>query len=213
MDRYVVLGVGRYIVNLEEILEVQYAARGRPDQFEIIGFIDSNPEKHGQKLFGYPVLGPIDWVLEKDDVFHIVSFVNPHARSELVMSLLYRKNCLFPNIIHPSAIISRKARIGKGNIFAQNVVIAPYVIIGDFVHLNYSAAIGHDCTLGNFVTCNGGAHVAGGSILEDRVFVGPGAVIIDGVTVGQGAKVGANAVVRKDVPTNATAVGIPAKFL
>ncbi len=213
MDKYIVLGIGRYIVNVEEILEAQYVADNRADQFEILGFIDSDPDKHGRTIFGYPVLGSTDWILRKSDLFQVVSFVNPQARLELITPLRERKNCCFPNIIHPSAIISRKARMGQGNVLAQNVVVAPYVTIGDFTHLNYSAIIGHDCNLGDFVTCNGGSHVAGSSVLEERVFVGPGAVIIDGVTVGKGARIGANAVVRKDIPPNATAVGIPAKIL
>lgn len=46
--------------------------------------------------------------------------------------------------------------------------------------------------------------------LGDDVFVGAGAKIIGGVVVGAGARIGANAVVVKDVPARATAVGIPA---
>lgn len=50
-------------------------------------------------------------------------------------------------------------------------------------------------------------------VLGNNIFVGAGAKIIGGVTLGDFAKVGANAVVVKDVPENATAVGIPAKLL
>ena len=47
-------------------------------------------------------------------------------------------------------------------------------------------------------------------ILGDGVFVGSGAKIIGGLTVGSGASVGANAVVLKDVPPDAVALGVPA---
>lgn len=46
--------------------------------------------------------------------------------------------------------------------------------------------------------------------LGSDVFVGSGAKIIGGVIIGDGCRVGANAVVLKDVPAGATAVGIPA---
>ena len=49
--------------------------------------------------------------------------------------------------------------------------------------------------------------------LADNVFVGAGARILGGITVGEGACIGANAVVVKDVPAGATAVGVPAKLL
>lgn len=47
-------------------------------------------------------------------------------------------------------------------------------------------------------------------IIGQHVDIGVGAVIIGDVTVGDGAMIGANAVVIKDVPSNAVAVGVPA---
>jgi serine O-acetyltransferase len=49
--------------------------------------------------------------------------------------------------------------------------------------------------------------------LGKRVNVGAGAKIFGNVTIGDGANIGANAVVLCDVPTGATAVGIPAKII
>jgi len=46
--------------------------------------------------------------------------------------------------------------------------------------------------------------------IGDSVFVGAGARILGGITLGDGAQIGANAVVLKDVPAGATAVGVPA---
>jgi serine O-acetyltransferase len=45
------------------------------------------------------------------------------------------------------------------------------------------------------------------------VVVGAGAKILGPITIGVNARVGSNAVVVKDVPDNATAVGIPARIL
>jgi len=50
-------------------------------------------------------------------------------------------------------------------------------------------------------------------VLGDNIFVGAGAKIIGGITIGDNVKVGANAVVVKDVPSNVTVVGIPAKII
>jgi serine O-acetyltransferase len=49
--------------------------------------------------------------------------------------------------------------------------------------------------------------------LGSRVNVGAGAKILGAVTIGDGASIGANAVVLKDVPAGAVAVGIPAKII
>jgi serine O-acetyltransferase len=50
-------------------------------------------------------------------------------------------------------------------------------------------------------------------VIGDGVFVGAGARILGAIIVGAGANIGANAVVLKDVPPGATAVGVPARIL
>lgn len=50
-------------------------------------------------------------------------------------------------------------------------------------------------------------------VIGDRADIGVGAAILGPVTIGRGATVGANAVVLKDVPEGATAVGVPARII
>ena len=47
-------------------------------------------------------------------------------------------------------------------------------------------------------------------VIGDNVFIGAGARVLGGITVGDNARIGANAVVIKDVPADATAIGVPA---
>lgn len=49
--------------------------------------------------------------------------------------------------------------------------------------------------------------------IGSHVDIGAGAKIIGAITIGDYAKIGANAVVLRDVPAHATAVGIPAKII
>ena len=49
--------------------------------------------------------------------------------------------------------------------------------------------------------------------LEDNVVIGAGAKVLGPITLGKGSKVGSNSVVVKDVPENATAVGIPGRIV
>jgi len=83
------------------------------------------------------------------------------------------------------------------------------VVIGE------TALIGDDCTLYHGVTLGGTSWNKGKRhpTLGNGVVVGAGAKILGPVTIGDGAKVGSNAVVVKDVPARATAVGIPARIL
>jgi serine acetyltransferase len=77
------------------------------------------------------------------------------------------------------------------------------------------AVIGDDCILRQGVTIGNRTmdrpHEA--PHLGARVSVGAGAKILGAVSIGDGAQVGANAVVRSDVPVGGVAVGIPARLL
>ncbi len=74
-----------------------------------------------------------------------------------------------------------------------------------------AAEIGPNCLLFQQVTI--GAGEDGVPILEGHVDVGAGAKILGAVTIGRHAKIGANAVVVNDVPSRATAIGVPAKIV
>ena len=101
--------------------------------------------------------------------------------------------------IHPGATIGRRVFIDHG----MGVVIGETAVIGD------------DCTLYHGVTLGGTSSNKGKRhpTLEQGVVIGAGAKVLGPITIGKGAKIGSNAVVVKDVPENATAVGIPARIL
>lgn len=101
--------------------------------------------------------------------------------------------------IHPGAKIGRRFFIDHGM----------GVVIGE------TAEIGDDCTLYHGVTLGGTSWNKGKRhpTLADRVVVGAGAKILGPIVIGEGARIGSNAVVVKEVPPGATAVGIPARIV
>lgn len=101
--------------------------------------------------------------------------------------------------IHPGAKIGRKFFIDHG----MGVVIGETAEIGDNVTLY------HGVTLGGVTWDKVKRHPT----LDDNVVIGSGAKILGPFTVGKGAKVGSNSVVVKEVPENATVVGIPGRVV
>jgi serine O-acetyltransferase len=78
-----------------------------------------------------------------------------------------------------------------------------------------SVVIGDDCTIRQGVTLGNKTKERpyDAPKLGHRVNVGAGAVVLGAVTIGDDAQIGANAVVVKDVPAGATAVGVPARVI
>jgi serine O-acetyltransferase len=101
--------------------------------------------------------------------------------------------------IHPGATIGRRVFIDHGM----------GIVIGE------TAEIGNDCTLYHGVTLGGTSWNKGKRhpTLGRAVVLGAGAKILGPILVGDGAKVGSNAVVVRDVPAGATAIGIPARIV
>jgi serine O-acetyltransferase len=101
--------------------------------------------------------------------------------------------------IHPGAQIGRRFFIDHGM----------GVVIGE------TAEIGDDCTLYHGVTLGGTSWNKGKRhpTLGSRVVIGAGAKILGPIVIGDGARIGSNAVVVKNVPPGATAIGIPARIV
>jgi serine O-acetyltransferase len=98
--------------------------------------------------------------------------------------------------IHPGATIGKGLFIDHG----MGVVIGETSIIGNNVTMFQGS------TLGGTGKETGKRHPTVG----DNVVIGAGAKILGNITVGNNSYVGANAVVIKNVPHNATVVGVPA---
>ena len=101
--------------------------------------------------------------------------------------------------IHPGAKIGRRLFIDHGM----------GIVIGE------TAEIGDDCLLYHGVTLGGTGKDQGKRhpTIGNNVLVSTGAKVLGPFKVGDGARIAANAVVLKEIPENATAVGVPARVV
>ncbi len=106
--------------------------------------------------------------------------------------------------IHPGA------KIGK-NLFIDHGM---GVVIGESSEIGNDVTLYHGVTLGGISPSENSDNQRNSKrhpTLLDNVIVGSSAQILGPITVGECARIGANTVVLKDVPANATMVGNPAK--
>jgi len=109
---------------------------------------------------------------------------------------LYRWNAAIGH-----AVIGRDAEFGPGFIILHSFGI----VINSQVRAGKNLALEHGVTIG--------AEKGGCPVLGDNVFIGAGAKVIGPVRIGSDVKIGANAVVTRDLPDGATAVGVPARIV
>ncbi len=100
-----------------------------------------------------------------------------------------------------------------------NIYIPPLTRIGYGIELGHKMSIvinggtiiGNNVSLSHFVSI--GTNHDTPAIIGDNVYIGPNTCIVENVRIGNGVTIGAGAVVTRDIPNNATAVGSPAKVI
>ncbi|MGC2175443.1 MAG: gamma carbonic anhydrase family protein [Acidimicrobiales bacterium] len=122
--------------------------------------------------------------------------------------------------VHPDAVIIGDVRIGAdSSIWPCAVLRGDYgaIIVGERTSIQdgavihavdeYPTVIGDDCVIGHL------AHLEGCNV-HNAVLIGSGSIVLHEAVVHSGATVGAGAVVRNrtDVPSKATALGVPAEL-
>lgn len=114
-------------------------------------------------------------------------------------------------LIHPSSIISKYSSISDGSIVCEGAVIKAFSHIGKFNIINSNSTIGHDCIIKDACHISLGATIAGDVLLETNSWVGNSASIRQNIRIGKNVMIGSGSVVVKDIPSNVTVVGNPAK--
>ncbi|NEO98902.1 MAG: acyltransferase [Symploca sp. SIO2E9] len=122
-------------------------------------------------------------------------------------------------IISRNCVIQGKTgsvAIGKKTDIGCNTIISS----GGGIFIGNSVLIAGNCYLGggryivdrlDIPMMEQGVYTKGPVVIEDDVWLGAGAIVLDGVHIGKGCIVGAGALVTKDLPDYAIAVGVPAK--
>jgi serine O-acetyltransferase len=137
--------------------------------------------------------------------FHRISNFFYKAGFDLVARIISQTVRFFTGIeIHPGAKIGKNLFIDHG----MGVVIGETSEIGDNVTIYHAVTLGGSSPS---IDSERQRHEKRHPTIGNDVVIGSGAQIIGPIKVGNNSRIAANAVVVKDVPENATMVGIPAK--
>lgn len=176
--------------------------------WNIVGFIDANPELLGTELDGYKIVGNDDYLNSKNGDYCVCAVGSSTLRKKIISNLT---NVRFATLIDPNVQMSSSTKIGDGSIICAGSIITVDGNIGNHVIVNLDCTIGHDANLDDFVTLYPSVNVSGNVHLGECVEMGTGSKIIQGLNVSNNSIVGAGAVVVRNIEEPGTYVGVPAK--
>ena len=205
-QRLVIIGAGGHGKVVAECAE----AMGK---YGSLLFLDSGFPERSQCL-DWPVVGEPDsyqdWMDAHTEFF--IAIGNNVVRGN-IQSAMSAERARFATLIHPSACISSRAKVGSGTLIMPGVVVNADTRIGLGCIVNTSASLDHDCLVGDFVHVAPGVNCAGNVTLESGAFIGIGSAVIPGIRIGTNAIVGAGSAVIRNVAADSKVAGSPAKPL
>ncbi len=209
MKRVLIVGAGGHAQVAADALlrSMQIAPTAEP-----IGFLDDDPRLMGASILGLPVLGPLAEIgsFSHDAVF--VAIGDNATRARLFVHLVSEGEDIV-NVVHPNAVLAPSVQLGRGILVCASAVVNTGTAIADNSVVNTGATVDHHCTIGAHCHIAPGVHLGGNVKIGEGSFLGIGTVVIPGRRIGEWSIVGAGSVVTRDIPSNVTAVGLPARVV
>jgi sugar O-acyltransferase (sialic acid O-acetyltransferase NeuD family) len=211
VEDLIIIGAGGTSRDIAEAVE-DLNADGR--RWNLLGFLDDDPAKQSTLVHDHPVLGTIEDASSRFRsarlIIGIANHRHPLARKSVVGRIGAARD-RFATIVHPSAVVSRRATIGAGSAVLKIVTISPGAVVGEHVIVSHATAVDHEAVLHDYVTVAAHATIAGSATIFEGAYVGASSAILSSRTVGECAIVGIGAVVLNDVPARTTVLGNPAR--
>ena len=174
-EKIILIGGGGHCKSCIDVIEQE----GR---FDIAGIVDM-PEKVGEKVLGYPVIGTdadLSALLKSfPNVLITLGQIKTPSRRMSLFEELESLGAKFPVVQSPLAYVSPHADIAEGTIIMHQALVNAGARVGRNCIVNTKALIEHD------------------AVIEDHCHIATATIINGGVRVGTGTFVGSNAVTRE----------------
>lgn len=207
-NRILLIGGGGHCKSvLDSLLQNKY--------YSEIGIIDKQ-ENIGKSMLDIPYIGCDDDLVELhkkgyDNAFVAVGSIGDTSLRIKLYNIIEKIGFYIPNIIDPSATISKFADLKSGIFIGKNVIINAGSSIGKGTIINSGSIVEHDCNIGKFSHIAPGAVLCGEVLIDECAHIGANSVIKQHVKVGMHAIVGIGSVVLHDVKDYMIVYGNPCR--
>lgn len=194
-----------------EIYDLAYRINKISNRYSEILFIDDfleETEYYGTRRIHFE---SCEKVASKEETEFIIAVGEPSAR-KLLLDRIKSRGYNLATLIDNSAIVSETALISPGCIVNANAIISSNVILDENCLVMFQAIIGHDAHVKSCSVICPKSTVGGNSIVGERCFIGINSSMKQGVNLGDDVIVGMGSMVFKDVESNNTVVGNPARI-
>ena len=203
----IILGTGSNSLELVEMLAL-------PDfnDMEVAGFLDDGLDV-GSEVYGHRILGGLADAPKFGDAFFVNGIGSPstHMKRDTFVEKTSLPSDRFQTIVHPSASVSPRAKLGHGVVLFQNVVIGTGATIGNHVIVLPQTTVSHDTQVGDHTCLATGVILSGNTTIGELCYIGAGCVTREKSRIGSACLIGAGAVVIHDIPSKTVAIGTPAR--
>lgn len=183
----------------------------------VYGMLDEDEKTHGTEIDFVGVLGAPDndgflkLIGQKCEAF--VAIEELSDREKYIKLLKDRRKIMPVNAVHNNVKLSTTILIGHGNLINSGCTLNTQCQIGSFNIIQSGAIIEHGAIIKDYAYIGAGAIIGAGAKLADDVHIGAGSIISPGISIGKGAKVVSGSLVVKNVDSEETVFGVPAKSI
>ena len=210
--KVIILGASGACLDILSIIDDINIFSEKKIKFE--GFLEDNEKKIPKRIEKYFLGGFQSKYTKYKDVYFITAFGNEKnfkKRSNIIKKLDIKKN-KFTNIIHPTCLINKTAKIGIGNVLHAYVTIARDVLLKDQIVILPKSTISHDTIIESYNIINTNSIISGDVKINESCYIGAGSNIRDHVTIAKQTLIGMGSVVTKNINRSGTYFGNPAKL-
>jgi sugar O-acyltransferase (sialic acid O-acetyltransferase NeuD family) len=152
--------------------------------YALVGFADDRwPDL--DPIGSVPILGRIgDLPALREQAPAAVVAIGNNAKRRELSGLALAVGFELASILHPRAIVSPSAEVGRGVTVMAGAVVGCEARLGDGVVVSTGAVIDHHCHLADFAQVSAGACMGGGSSLGAEAWIQEGCALRPGEKVG-----------------------------